>query len=186
MKLVVKLLIFIVLFFYVQTVSSQGRHESSVLILDAGKKLGMGFSEKDEVYEFVNKNSSDDQADKYQREVNGGAIVRTAYLGVEAHGRTGDFEYGTLYGAGDIYRTSASELYTDILLTLPNHANFNFLRIWGTDTNQSQDMTFWLYEQCLPFSTAGIVNTTVLATLTSNTSAGNFSVLIDLSQDGII
>lgn len=186
MKLVIKLLIAVVLFFYVQSVSSQGRHESSVLVIDAERKLMMGFSEKQEIYEFVNTELSDYQADKYQKEINGGTIVRTAYMGVEAHGRTGEFEYGTMNGTGDIYRISASEMFADILLTLPEAANFNFLRVWGLDTNVSQEMVFMLYEQCLPFSSPGIVSTTVLGTVTSYTiSGGNFSALIDLTQDGI-
>ena len=163
---------------------ANNQHEQAVLITDSVKKHSMGFAENDVVYELLNENPLDQSADINTIQ-GGGTIVRIGYMGVEAQGRTSSFTYATISGVGDIYRTSGSESFADILLDLPNGADFDFVRIWGRDTNVAEDMSFFLFERCLPEFSSGDITQTTLGSIDSNTSAGNFSVLINIAADNI-
>jgi len=172
------------LFFLNGHVGAESRNNQTVLVSDLAKKQSMGFAESDVVYELLSQSSSDQSADV--NAVRGIAnTVRIGYMGVEAEGRTSNFTYDTISGSGDIYRTSVSELFTDISLDLPDGATFNFVRIWGRDSNATEDMTFFLFERCLPGFSSGSITQTTLASIDSNTSAGNFSAIINISNDSI-
>jgi hypothetical protein len=163
---------------------ANNKYDQAVLITDLVKKHSMGFTESDVVYELLNQSSLDQTADI--NAIQGmGTIVRIGYMGIESEGRTSNFAYGTASGSGGIFRTSASEQFTDILLDLPDGADFDFVRIWGRDTDVAQDMTFFLFERCLPDFSAGVITSTTLGSVISNTSAGDFSVLINISADNI-
>jgi len=183
MKTIKYIFILALLLFNINALANS-QHEQAVLITDLAKKHSMGFTESDIVYELLNENPLDQSADI--NAIQGvGTLVRVGYMGVEAQGRTSNFTYASLTGAGDISRTSASEAFADILLDLPDGADFDFVRIWGRDTNVGQDMSFFLFERCLPEFSSGDITQTTLGTIDSNTSAGNFSVLINIAADNI-
>lgn len=170
------------LLFFSYDVIAQSRHDQALLVTDINQKIAMGFIESDVVYELPNNKSLDLNADS--NTIRGaGTVVRIGYMGVESEGRTSAFEYGSS-GLGDIHRTG-SELFTDILLDLPEGADFDFVRIWGNDTNAAQDMSFFLFERCLPEFSSGDITSTTLGSIDSNTSAGIFSVLINIVSDNI-
>jgi hypothetical protein len=146
----------------------------------------MGFEPEETVYKLINKNPENQNADKQYNEIKGiFSPKRVGYLGVESQGRTSNFQYSTASGFGDIYRSSGTDAFTDILLQLDNASDFNFVRIWGYDSNLLEDMTFFLFRMCLPTFSGGAVISTQLGTVDSSTSAGNFSVLINIAADAI-
>jgi len=162
---------------------ANNQHDQAVLITDLVKKHLMGFAESDVVYELLNERSLDQNADI--NAIQGGTIVRIGYMGVEAQGRRSSFTYGSFSGSGDIFRTSDFESFADILLDLPDGADFDFVRIWGRDTNVDEDLSFFLFERCLPTFSAGDITQTILGTIDSITSAVGFSVLINIAADNI-
>ena len=165
---------------------AESRHENSILITDINEKLSMGFEPEDTLYRINNLNSENYNADKEFNETRGfSSPKRVGYLGVESQGRTSQFQYSTGAGYGDIYRSSGTDAFTDILLELDDASDFNFVRIWGYDSNVVEDMTFFLFERCLPAFSGGPVTSTQLGTVDSSTSAGNFSVLINIAADAI-
>jgi hypothetical protein len=179
------LFLFVFLLLISFSVWAQNSRDNAVLVTDINKKLSMGFTDKDTVYDLQNHESLDPYADRpLQKGIGIQQPVKIGYMGNEAEGRTTDFEYSTLSGAGDIYRTS-TEMFADILLDLPHGQSFDYLRVWGRDSNISYDMTFFLFERCLPTSSAGNITTTTLGDVSTTGNSGDFTLLLNLTNEEI-
>ena len=154
----------------------QSEREDALEILDPARKVAAGFKANEVIYEIPSTNQAEQDNDQL-RGGGGGFTSYQSYMGVESRGREGTFTYDTVSGAGDIYRTGG-DTFADILLEVPNNNEFEFVRIWGYDSNGAEDMSFFLFERCLPAFSAGPIDTTTLGTVDSNTSGGDFSALI--------
>lgn len=155
----------------------ENKHMDDRLVTDAYEKASMGFAENDVVYvrENVNKSQSNEQLKGL------GGLVHVGYLGVESQGRTGDFAYATFSGAGDIYRTG-TEVFADTLLELPDGYSFDWVRVWGRDTNVDNNLRFFVFQTCYPNFSAGAPDSTNLGSITSPGSGGDWSASVALSD----
>jgi hypothetical protein len=98
-------------------------------------------------------------------------------------GRASTFAYSSADAGDDIFNTNpATENFADAQFdTIPDGASLEFFRVWFWDTNASQNITFFLFESCLPLFEAGAPTFTQLAILTSSGSAGNGSLTFGLA-----
>lgn len=166
------------LLFAAASEARQNERNDAYEIQDPARKVAAGFKATEVIYEIHSTNQTE-QNDDQTRGVGGGITSYQSYMGVEARGRESTFTYDSASGMGDIYRTGG-DLFADILLELPNNNEFDFVRIWGYDSNAAEDMSFFLFERCLPAFAAGSIDTTTLGSVVSNTSGGDFSALINV------
>jgi hypothetical protein len=104
-------------------------------------------------------------------------------LGGSFQGRTSSFTYGNQSGLGDIFCTSPPENFADVELDVPNGAVMEFARVWFSDTNAGENITFFLFEVCQPIFGAGDYTVTTLSTLTSSGAGGDGSLPDALPAD---
>lgn len=69
----------------------------------------------------------------------------------------------------------SSNAFGDMVLLLPHGTTVTSMRIWGFDTNATNNMTVSLIERCTPNNVAGGVFTSVIAEITPPGNSGNFS-----------
>lgn len=155
----------------------ENRHMDDRLVTDALEKASMGFAENDVVY--VRENSNKSQSNEQIKGL--GGLVHVGYMGVESQGRTGNFTYSTISGSGDIYRTG-TEIFSDTLLELPDGYSFDWVRVWGRDTNVDENLRFFVFQTCYPSFSAGAPDSTNLGTITSSGNAGDWSASVSLSD----
>lgn len=62
------------------------------------------------------------------------------------------------------------------LVDLPHGATVQLMRVWGHDVDTNDDLTVSLIRRCFPTETDGNPITTVIAELTPQITAGNFSL----------
>jgi len=147
------------------------------LVTDIQLKLDAGLTADSVMYQMPEESYTVYEGEDYLKSTNrgGSTLVHVGYLGVEANGRSSEFEY-TSSGNGDIRRSNTgSEQWTDILLELPDGYLLNWIRVWGKDTNAAEDMTWFVDSACYPILSAGSVTFTTIATFSSSGSAGNVS-----------
>jgi hypothetical protein len=96
-------------------------------------------------------------------------------LGQSFIGRSSAFSYDNLGGQGDIYNTNSAENFADAELAIPSGAELQFARVWFSDTNAAQNITFFLIEVCQPIFGPGGYTLTTLGSVTSSGSGGDGS-----------
>lgn len=80
----------------------------------------------------------------------------------------------------------ATSPFADLAVHLPDGAVLSSMRVFGFDSLANDDMTIGLIRRCTPADAAGAVTTTVLAQITAQTSAGNFSQFQSINANGTI
>lgn len=161
--------------------ANQSLRPEAILVEDVEYKLARGFKADDVVYRLPEAAmKSDTKAVK-----GGGTTIRQGYMGGEFIGRESDFEYGSS-GQGNIYRTSPSESFADVHMEIPDGNEFTFVRVWGLDSNAAENMTFFVFERCLPSFGSGPITQTTLGEVEVDTSAGEFTGLISIPADTFI
>ena len=170
-------LIFLSLWLYQNALckdSIQSNYNKPILVTDVNEKLEAGFSEDDILYKLTNKPTP--PGEQLQNTKGASSLVQVGYLGVESQPRTSNFTYSTLDGAGDIFRaTGGSETFRDLLLELPDGHTFSWVRAWGEDSDEDDELTFFVFSTCLPDLSAGSPDSTQLGTFSSSGSAGEWS-----------
>jgi hypothetical protein len=76
--------------------------------------------------------------------------------------------------------------FADIALNLPSGVEISVMRTWGFDQSASDDLTVSLIERCTPSNSAGGVVTSVISSLSSSGSQGNFSNSAAIGANNII
>jgi hypothetical protein len=99
-------------------------------------------------------------------------------------GRSSIFTYDSFGGQDDIYNTNPTDNFADAQFqTIPDGAILQFFRVWFSDTNAGQNITFFLFESCLPLFGADAPSITSLATLSSSGSDGDGSLTMGLATN---
>ncbi|MDZ4812069.1 MAG: hypothetical protein SGI99_05555 [Pseudomonadota bacterium] len=80
----------------------------------------------------------------------------------------------------------SSNAFGDIVLMLPHGTTVTSMRIWGFDTNATNNMTVSLIERCTPNNVAGSVFTSVIAEITASANSGNFSQVTAIGANNSI
>lgn len=159
--------------------ANQSLRDDAILVDDVDYKLAHGFKADDVVYKLPEAGMREEKALK------GGSTVRQGYMGVEFIGRVSDFAYDTYYGSGDIFRTGGDQ-FADVKLEIPDGNTFTFVRVWGYDSNAVENMTFFVFERCLPSFSSGSITQTILGQVEVNTSVGEFTDLVTIADSTII
>lgn len=82
--------------------------------------------------------------------------------------------------------SGSGNAFADITLNLPSASVVSAMRIWGFDQSASNDLTTSLIERCTPNNQSGSVITSVIAQLSSSTSAGNFFEAMSIASNNTI
>ena len=156
------------------------RHPEAIRITDPARLAAIGFGPDAVVHELHEAQA--DPAAERESAGSGGTVFRS-YLGVDAQGRTGAFEYSTVYSSGDIHRISAAESFADILVTVPAGYRFEFVRFWAEDNSAANDLQVFLLERCLPSFTAGVPELTVIGSAVTGGNPGYVTQTLNLTPD---
>ncbi len=98
-------------------------------------------------------------------------------------GRTSGFDGGTVSGTGDRNCLDGStESYIDHPIKMEPDQILEGIRIWGSDTNPTQDLRVILYKTCLPAIDPGTPTADFFFTEDIATSGGDFSNFYLLNQ----
>mgnify|MGYP000297699026 CR=1 FL=1 len=159
--------------------ANQSLRDDAILVEDIEYKLAAGFKADDVVYRLP-------KADRLENTgVRGGITTNyKGYAGVEARGRFSTFAYSSS-GNGNIWRTGGDS-FADIMLSMPNGNEFDFVRVWGSDTNVAEDLHFFTFERCLPAFGGGPIVQTILDDVESTGSGGDFSLLMTIPTDTFV
>jgi hypothetical protein len=99
----------------------------------------------------------------------------------EFQGRRSAFAYDCAICSEDIFNTNpTAENFAEAQVEIPNGAILEILRVWWQDTNATQDISFFLFETCVPFAGPGPNAQTTLASVSSSGSAGDGSTALAL------
>ncbi len=163
--------------------ANQSLREDAILVEDDAMKIAAGFHPEEVLYMLPDTSYKGEK--RSQESLAGGTTVTQSYMGVEIRGRTSSFAYDTAFGRGGIYRTGGDS-FADLNMEIPDGNEFTSVRAWGSDTNDFQDLSFFVFERCLPAFDAGPIVNTQLATITTDGLNGDFSVLLSMPSGIII
>jgi hypothetical protein len=86
----------------------------------------------------------------------------------------GPHVYGTFYGRGDIFLRSGSvSWWSDGQIDIADGARLESVRWWGHDAHPTRNLEFFVIKSCLPDSTPGYPDVTILASQMSAGSSGD-------------
>ena len=98
-------------------------------------------------------------------------------------GRTSRFNGGTVVGAGDKNCLDGStESFIDHPIKMEPGQILDGIRVWGRDTNSSQDLGVILYKTCFPAFDAGSPVTDFFFSEALATSSGDFSNFYNINR----
>ncbi len=161
--------------------ANQSLRDDAILVEDLEYKLAAGFKADDVIYRLPEA-----QMKSESQSIRGGAggTVFQSYVGGEARGRESDFAYESS-GQGNIWRTGGDN-FADIMLVIPEGNEFEFVRVWGFDTDVAEDLQFFTFERCLPTFAGGPIVQTVLDDVNVTTSSGAFSNVMTIPDSTFI
>lgn len=116
----------------------------------------------------------------------GGGVNTISYYPTDAAnylGRTSGFDGGTVVGAGDKNCLDGStESFIDHPIKMEPNQVLDGIRVWGSDTNVSQDLRFILYKTCFPAFDAGSPVADFFFSEALATSGGDFSNFYNINR----
>ncbi|HEY7574406.1 MAG TPA: S-layer homology domain-containing protein [Thermoanaerobaculia bacterium] len=172
---------------FLGSLAASGEASKRVPVTDPAVLASMGFSpDARNVYQLLGPPAKPLEVERGPgaKYFGGTSSGFSGKLGQSFQGRFSSFAYGNLTGLGDIYNTNpGTDNFADVEVDVPSGAEIEFVRAWVNDTNAVHNITVFFLEVCQPMFDEGDYVLTTLATMTSNGSGGDQSLVSSTSLD---